>query len=123
MTLKPPCEIMVKTYLPYIRRRLAQKLIEKGVSQRETAEKLGLTQAAVSQYMSKKRANDEINDPEALDRLADDFAEKLADDEVGEVERVRGICDICIELRSSKAICEPHLQGTDLEAMDCNICC
>lgn len=121
MSLKPPCEIMVKTYLPYIRRSLAQKLIDKGVSQREAAEKLGLTQAAVSQYLSKKRASEEFDDLQELEELTEEFARELAEEDVGEEERVLGLCDICIELRSSQSICDPHLSESEL--IDCNICC
>lgn len=121
MTLKPPCELIVRSYLPYIRRSLAQKLIEKGVSQREAAEKLGLTQAAVSQYLSKKRGSDDFDEVSLLNELTDEFAQELAEEDVGEKERVLGLCNICIELRSSKTICDPHLSDSDL--VDCNICC
>jgi len=114
--------MIVKTYLPYIRRSLAQKLVEnKGVSQCEAAEKLGLTQAAVSQYLSRKRASEDIEEVGLLERLTDDFAEALAEREMSDEERVVGLCTICVELRSSESICDPHLSNTELA--DCNICC
>jgi predicted transcriptional regulator len=52
-----PCEIIVWHVLPAIRRELARIMIEKhGLTQKDTAKKLGLTEAAVSRYLSGKRA-------------------------------------------------------------------
>ena len=52
---KAPCETLVWDVLPCIRRRLAEKLKEKGLSQRNIAQKIGVSEAAVSQYFSNKR--------------------------------------------------------------------
>ncbi|MBS1263988.1 MAG: hypothetical protein MAG715_01183 [Methanonatronarchaeales archaeon] len=121
MGLKPPCEMMVRTYLPLIRRSLAQKLVDNGVSQSEAADRLGLTQAAVSQYLSRKRGSNELEELGLLEKLTEEFASTLAEEKVGEEDRVLGLCGICVELRSSKTVCEPHLG--DGELVDCKICC
>jgi predicted transcriptional regulator len=61
MTNKTPCEEIVWQIIPAIRSELAKELInEFGLSQKETAEKLGLTEAAVSRYKSGKRADSEL---------------------------------------------------------------
>ena len=53
-----PCEIMLWDRLPAIRRAFAISLInDHGLSQRDAAEKLGVTPAAVCQYLSKKRGH------------------------------------------------------------------
>ena len=54
--MKLPCEQALWYVLPKIRADLAKELIKNGVSQKDTAELLGLTQSAVSQYVHKKRA-------------------------------------------------------------------
>jgi predicted transcriptional regulator len=47
---------MIWNGIPSIRKELAETLIKQfGLSQREAAEKLGLTPAAICQYLSKKR--------------------------------------------------------------------
>ncbi|MEM3391769.1 MAG: helix-turn-helix domain-containing protein [Archaeoglobaceae archaeon] len=46
---------MVKYILPAIRAMVAKELIERGYKIKEVAEMLGLTQAAVSQYLASKR--------------------------------------------------------------------
>ena len=45
--MKSPCEIAVWFILPQIRAGLARELVRQGLSQKETAEKLKLTPAAV----------------------------------------------------------------------------
>jgi uncharacterized protein len=51
-----PCEIILWNRLPAIRKELAIALIENhGLNQRDAAAKLGITPAAVCQYLSKKR--------------------------------------------------------------------
>jgi predicted transcriptional regulator len=50
-----PCEKAVWYYLPQIRADLAKELVKSGMTQSEAAKKLGVTPAAVSQYLHKKR--------------------------------------------------------------------
>ncbi len=55
--MKINCEYAVWYILPLIRKEFAKCLIEDyGFSQRKAAEKLGINESAVSQYLSKKRA-------------------------------------------------------------------
>ena len=56
--MKFPQELIVSKVLPAIRAKLAMRLKETGLTQREIAEILGLTAPAVSQYMSGKRASE-----------------------------------------------------------------
>ena len=50
-----PCEKAVWYHLPQIRADLAIELVKTGMTQSEAAKKLGVTPAAVSQYIHKKR--------------------------------------------------------------------
>jgi predicted transcriptional regulator len=55
--IQTPCEIITWELLPVIRKELAKTLIkDHGLTQRKTAERLGLTEATVSRYISGKRA-------------------------------------------------------------------
>ena len=52
----PPCEVVGRFVLPIFRSLIAKELIEKySFTQVEAAEKLGTTQAAISQYIHSKR--------------------------------------------------------------------
>jgi uncharacterized protein len=59
-----PQEIEVWYILPTIRKKIALKLVEKGLQQKKVAEIMGITPAAVCQYKSEKRAKKEIFDSE-----------------------------------------------------------
>ncbi len=50
-----PCEKAVWYNLPQIRADLAIELVKTGMTQSQAAKKLGVTPAAVSQYIHKKR--------------------------------------------------------------------
>ena len=63
--MKIPCEIIVWEVLPVIRREFAKNMIENHkLTQKKAAQKLGLTEAAVSRYVSGKRGTSDIIDGE-----------------------------------------------------------
>jgi len=67
---RTPCEYMIWNCIPAIRKELAEALIKQyGLSQRETAEKLGLTPAAICQYLSKKRGKTDIFDDTIIEEI------------------------------------------------------
>lgn len=64
------CEYMMWNGLPVIRKEIAESMITYfGLSQKETAEKLGITPAAVCQYLSKKRGRSNIADEIILNEI------------------------------------------------------
>jgi len=84
--------------LPVIRREIAESMINNfGLSQKETAKKLGITPAAVCQYVSKKRGGMEITDEKVLLEIkisAERIIENGSDNVIPET------CRICKMLRS-----------------------
>ena len=61
--MKMDCEIAVWNVLPVIRRELACTLVEEyGMKQTEVARRFGLTEAAISQYMKRKRGSMDVED-------------------------------------------------------------
>jgi predicted transcriptional regulator len=65
-----PCEYMIWNGLPLIRKEIAESLMTNfGLSQKEAAEKLGITPAAVCQYVSRKRGNQTIEDEELVKEI------------------------------------------------------
>ncbi len=62
---------MIWNGIPAIRKELAEALIKEfGLSQREAAEKLGLTPAAICQYISKKRAKTDVFDETIIQEIS-----------------------------------------------------
>jgi predicted transcriptional regulator len=86
--------------LPVIRKGIAESMInDYGLSQKEAAEKLGITPAAVCQYISKKRGRIEIEDGQILNELkvsAQTIIENGGDHVLKET------CRICKIMRGSK---------------------
>ena len=104
--MKFPCEIIVWEVLPCIRATLAGELINRGWSQSEIGRTLGITQAAVSQYTSRKRGSGLKFPSEAQDEiklLADDLVRGTVDD------LVLRICKICLKVRKDEAVCNLEL--------------
>jgi len=100
------CEYMMWNGLPVIRKGIAESMINDfGLSQKETAEKLGVTPAAICQYISKKRGKVEITDKDILKEMknsADIIISNGGDKVIPET------CRICKILRASgdmKLIC------------------
>jgi predicted transcriptional regulator len=68
---RTPCEYVLWNGIPHIRKELAEILINQyGLSQREAAEKIGITPSAVCQYLSKKRGKKDIFDDAIIQEIS-----------------------------------------------------
>ncbi len=97
--MKLPCEYAMWYVLPHIRAELARTLVKKGVSRKETAEKLGISAAAVSQYLHKKRGDKtEISaeDKKMIEKAAEEIKNTVKEDKVLEL-----ICQCCTKVRTN----------------------
>ncbi|MBN2111133.1 MAG: helix-turn-helix domain-containing protein [Methanosarcinaceae archaeon] len=98
--MRTTCEIMVQRVLPAIRAEIARTIIcEHGRSQQEAAEVLGLSRAAVSQYLSEKRGA-EIDFSEDAQKEIRKFAAELLKG-LSPKEEVSGMCNICKYVQKS----------------------
>jgi len=93
--MRMPCEVVVWKILPAIKARLAKDLKAKGMSQKKIAQVLDLTEAAVSQYLSGKRAKGLEFDP-VLNHDIDTVAEAISREKNKEVLTF-GLCHLCKE--------------------------
>ena len=64
-----PQEIEVWYIIPALRRELAKCMVELGLAQKQIADKMDLTEAAVSQYLSSKRAKEVMFSNAVLDEI------------------------------------------------------
>lgn len=119
--MKTPCEIISTHFLPNIRSRLTIELIENfNFSQKQVSKKLGLTEAAVSQYISKKRGK-EIKLDQKTEKAIKILAEKIAKGKIDDMTIIPEICNICLIMRKSGTICMFHKQFEKIPD-SCNIC-
>jgi predicted transcriptional regulator len=104
MTLNCPCEIIVWRIIPAIRRELAKTLIEDfGLTQKEVAEKLGLTEAAVSRYVSGQRADFKVPNGRVSKEIKNSTKKILKGSKKTVIKETCRICDI---LKSNNLIKE-----------------
>jgi len=114
-----PQEIEVWYLIPALRRELALLFIKKhGLNQRKSAEILGITEAAISQYTSSKRANDIKFTKKELE-LIKKVAKNILDNPNSLME---GLYGLCVLFRSSKVMCDLHRNKDKSVSKECDIC-
>jgi len=93
--IRPRCEIIVQYVLPVIRAEMAVRMKDEGISQAQIARILGVTPAAVNQYVKSKRGT-AGQDTEVLE-VIDDYLEEYKDDPGALSEH---LCDVCNKIKS-----------------------
>jgi uncharacterized protein len=82
---------MVRNILPPMRAEMVYRLVQReGLSQSDAAKRLGVTRAAVCQYMSRKRGAGEVLISNELDSMIDRWAFAVM---TGESDL--NLCDVC----------------------------
>jgi len=120
--MKPPCEVIAMEILPAARAYVANRLAERGLSQTKTAELMGLTQPAVSQYRRRMRGFNVgmfEKDAETL-KLMNALADRVAKG-VPVTEQSLLFRDICRLVLSKGMACALHKKN-DKSLEDCKIC-
>ena len=118
--MRPPCEIVVWYVIPSIRSELAKELLKLGMKQKAISELLDITQPAVSQYISDKRGHG-IKFDEKTQNMIGLFAKDLMEQNLGQADVIRRICDICKNVKAEEIICQLHKEK-DKIPMGCNAC-
>ena len=102
---RTPCEYMMWNGLPVIRKEIAESMINNfGLNQKEAAIKLGVTPAAVCQYLSNKRGKIKITDVEILNEI-NKSAEFIIKNDNGIVTETCRICKILMEKGVFPVVC------------------
>ena len=90
-------EVIVEQFLPTVRSMLAEELRDHGLTQREVANALGISQSAVSKY-----AHGDVSQTEAIltdDRVAETVAEVAAGLASGDTSRVAALIELEVLIR------------------------
>jgi len=120
--MRPPCEVVVRRVLPLLRALVARELMERhGWRQRRIAEALGVTQPAVSTYLSLLERGE--TPLEGLEEIAVRIADGLASGGLTLSDSVMEVCSLCINLKSGGPICSMHKGEIPLLREErCDIC-
>ena len=126
--MKPPCIVVVQHILPALRVSVAEELIEKhGLKKKETAETMGLTPAAITQYLNRTRgdsAHKIIKGSNNVMNLISEISNDLAHGESSADKIVSKVCFACRILQAEGLICDLHKEAmpslTQIESCMCN---
>jgi predicted transcriptional regulator len=107
--LSTSCEYVARHFLPLYRSFVAKELVKKyGYTQEQAAKKLGMTQPAISQYLSSKRGRKGIANYDEVAPLmkeaAGKVAESVAKTEMSPEEFRDSFCDLCRKLQEAGKI-------------------
>lgn len=114
-----PQEVEVWYLIPALRRELTKIFVkEHNFSQKETAKILGITEAAVSQYLKSKRGS-EIKFPKKDVLMIKKIAGNIAKNPKSSMKE---LYDLCTHFRGSKTLCEMHKKMDKTVPKKCNAC-
>lgn len=124
MPLRLPGEIVAERFLPTARTMLARELSDREFTQREIASFLGVTQAAVSNYLSAE-ANLEprFAENERMRRTIERIADGWADDDLDEYGALAELLELVQAFEDRGPICAVHEEEMPaLEGLGCDLC-
>ncbi len=123
--MKIPCEVVVWYVLPIIRREVASELVNvHGMTQAEVARKFGVTDAAISQYLKKKRGESSmiersVHYPELMEAIRE-AAKNLAEDKAPFESEM---CKVCVAVRRIGLLEEIYTDYLGEKPVECvNMC-
>lgn len=120
MSVKLPCEIIGRYFLPALRKELTRYLVkEKRVERKNAAEILGLTQAALSQYLHKKRGKSYRFTKEQFQEIKRLGNRLIKDHETKKF--ISGACRLCKRARQQLFLCSLHSKK-DPRLTECDFC-
>ena len=124
MTVQLPSEIVVDRFLPTVRSMLAAELSDRGFAQREIATRLGVSQAAVSQYLAgerrgEERFRDHPRTQATVERIAGGFDAGTMDD----YEALAELLELVRAFEDRGPICAIHEEEMPaLAGLGCDLC-
>jgi predicted transcriptional regulator len=107
--MKLTCETIARNILPLFRSLVAKELVEKhDFTQLAAAEKIGTTQAAISQYINSKRGNKVVERFEGILPIiqiaATETAKDIAASDTDHDEVMINFCKICSSIRGVEKV-------------------
>lgn len=122
--MKPLCEVIALEMLPAVRAMIARKLVVNyGLSQKQAAEKLGVSQPAISQYKRDLRGFKPgffKGNPKLLEDV-NSLAKRIASGELNPEQATIAFCELCKAIRFDGTGCQLH-RGLDPSLETCTIC-
>ena len=123
-----PAEIESKTLIPALRAILAKTLAEKhDIREDEISKMLGVTQAAISNYIRGTRGDPELIKKllaeQQVSEMIDEICQNLASDMAYTPSSLSKIIGLCNYIKTSLLICDIHHNlESDIDDAICKVC-
>jgi predicted transcriptional regulator len=123
-----PAEIETKTLIPALRAILAKKLIEEhGIGEEEVSKLLGVTQAAISNYVRGTRGDpiliNKLLEIKEVSEMINDISSNLASNMAYTPSSLSKFIGLCNYIKSSLLICDIHHNlETNIDEAICKEC-
>ncbi len=119
-----PEEVVASRVLPTLRAMLAERLSQRGLSERAIADRLSLTQSAVSKYLRGRTRRERIvEESETFTTVADDLARGLDE---GSMSRFEALGRVLATIRREErrgVVCRLHEESMpSLAGLGCDLC-
>ena len=104
-----PCEVITKKFLPAVKASVSKELSEKyHFNQVEIAALLGLTQAAVSKYLSDEYSKPikKLEKSKEIKKIAEHIAFTIATEKIKKPEIINSVCNMCAVFRKAEEECK-----------------
>jgi len=120
-----PCEIAVKSVIPAIRAYVATELTQKHkMKQTDAANRLGITQTAISKYIAHVRGQEiRISQNQEIRNMMNQIVLKIADGEIAGPQLILGFCEVCRAVRQNGLMCQLCKRSDPtFDIRSCNAC-
>ncbi len=103
-----PCEVGVKTVLPAVKAIMARIMVKKHeLTEKQTADLLGLSQSAVSRYVGRERGNNlPIEDVGEIVALIEQMVISLMKEPEDKNRILELFCQACATIREKGIMCQ-----------------
>lgn len=114
-----PQEVELWYIYPSLRKEIANIMVKNhGLKQKEVAEKLGVTKAAVSNYVNEKRSKKNLFD-ESFKSKIEDSVRNIVEKDVNSAKEIQFLLN---GIRKDKTICDIHRMFDNQVPKKCDIC-
>ena len=122
--LRLPEEIVAEQFMPTARIMLAQEFSSQDCSQREIASKLGITQAAVSKYLSDQTPTEpRFAENDRMKEVIEEIADGWLNGDLDAYDALTRLLDLVTEFEDRGPICALHEEVMPaLEGLGCDLC-
>lgn len=122
--MKLPSEVVAETFLPTFRALLADELADRGFTQDEIAEGIGVSQPAVSKYVAGDvSTEDAYLEDDRVHETVERVAEGFDDGTLDEYEALAEVVGLVRALEDRGPVCEVHERDFPaLRGLGCDLC-